>query len=102
MTNALVIGGDSTLAQALMPMLEKRDHHVIHTTRRLPAPPDSNIVFLDMLDPVLPLKVFRDRKVYILAAVTGFGRCEQDAFKSWRVKADAPAAIALQVAAKGG
>lgn len=94
---ALVIGGASSIARALIVCLREHKHDVVWTTRRqhesdLGAPACK---YFDLLDPILPREItdIKFDVVYIMAAVTGIVPCERDP-DAWRVNAYAPLAIA--------
>ena len=102
----LVVGGDGMIGHALVEGLRRREHEVLYTSRR---DPEGRVgaVYLDLLDPQLP-EVFMDGAdpltqpvMYLVAAVTGIMRCETDS-ETWRVNADAPAALARQAARTRG
>lgn len=94
---ALVIGGDSSLGQALCTELLRRGHEVVRTTRRdsteAPVGRNEHVVYLDMLVPRLPGPAEHMDVVYIMAAVTGVVPAERHP-DAWRINADAPVALA--------
>jgi RmlD substrate binding domain len=101
---ALVIGGDGNLGRALCGRLTAGGHDMTYTTRRQGgAFPTLGQFYLDVRDlllPEMPLAEGKRNVVYLMAAITGFARCEEDP-EAWLVNAEAPVALAQQARARG-
>lgn len=82
----LIVGGDSTVGTALFEALERRGHHVYATTRRTETV-GGRRVFLDYEDEGPAEVPDGVRYAYIVAAATGYGRCEQDP-AAYRINVD--------------
>ena len=99
---ALVVGGDSRLGQALAVRLHRGLHDVVCTTRR-PCAGRAGWVYLDLLEPSIPVEIDSDGSVwivYIMAAITGVVPAEEHPH-AWRVNAEAPALITLAARDRG-
>ena len=88
----LVIGGDGLLGSALCTRLGAQGYKWAATTRRF----DSG--FLDLSQPIGVLPPAN--VVYIVAAVPKIYECESNPL-TWTINADAPIAIARQMAERG-
>lgn len=95
--NALVIGGDSLIARALLPALAGRGYHVTRTTRRGPG---EGAIALDLAGP-LPSSLPECEVAFFCAAMTGFEANRQSPALAERVNVTAPAQLARQLVKQG-
>ncbi|MEM1445113.1 MAG: sugar nucleotide-binding protein [Planctomycetota bacterium] len=102
MPHAVIIGGDSTIGQALAREAHRRGVSLLRTSRRDSADPDiinldlSDVSAIDALSMPSP-----PCRVYVLAAATSLRVCEEHPRETARVNVDAVTRLAHRAAAIG-
>ena len=103
---ALVIGGDGYIGRALCSRLLLEGSHAVIRTTRQASPPDTrlrqreSVIPFDLREPDISTNPMNPHVIYILAAITGIMRCEEDR-DAWMINAEAPAIIAREALIQG-
>lgn len=94
---AFVVGGDGLVGRNLVGGLRKAGHTVIATTRQ--SNTNGDRLFLDLANPINfgYGAVAGCDVMYLVAAITKVVDCEADPASTWRVNADGPVAVTMNM-----